>query len=718
MIAAARRTRRDRALIGLAVAVCVCLPAAAVVYQVLWPIPVGLCGLGLAAIAFHVQQGAVARAVASARESDGNWADTLSRGLKEFRTYVNDIGGRSVFARLAYRPKRSDGEDEGRKRRRLVRHLTRAQRIARVGSWEWQRATGRISCSLEVPRILGVPPEDFRLRPADAVSLIHRDDRRSFRRWFIQLAKGRPQPGLDIRVMTPAGDLRYVQLLGEALVGANKRIVGIFGTVQEATERTRAIEEIHRLAYFDALTSLPNRANFDANLEQTLARSQRTGKPFAIMFLDLDQFKRINDTLGHAVGDELLRIVAQRLTRVLRLDAEGGAKGTRQQERDVCRRGGDEFIILLNGLASEQDAGRIARRILDAVAQPVILTGHRVFVSGSIGIVRSPADGIDLNTLLMNADVAMYEAKAQGRNRYSFYKEAMRQETAQRMTIENELRQAVESQQFVLYYQPQVDVRSGRIVGVEALLRWNHPTRGLLSPDTFIAIAEETGLIGPIWEWVLVSVLIQHNTWREMGIDPVPIGVNLSTSQLIDPQLIERLAEIAQIVGVAPSVVELEVTESMLMVDFDAAVVTLNQLRAMGVKIAIDDFGTGYSSLSYLRRLPFDKLKLDRSFTRDATASDQDAAITQAIVSLANTLGLTVVAEGVETVTQLKFLMSLGCSIMQGYLLGYPQPGNVTSEILKAARRSDFFTPPPQDVTIPPPPRPAALIADGGRRLN
>ncbi len=651
----------------------------------LWPIPVGLCALGLAAFVFLAHPARpprLAAPVASVRA----WSDTFSQGIKGLQAYVVRIGRRPVFARRGYLPPRAVGDEEQRRRRRVVRHLTRAQRIARVGSWEWHYATQRIICSVEVARVLGAPPEGFRLQPRDALKFVHPEDRHPFRRWLIQLAKGRAQPALDLRIVTPRGELRHAQLLGETLIDPDKRIVGVVGTIQEATERTRAIEEIHRLAYYDTLTELPNRARFDANLEATLIRARETGKAFAIMFLDLDQFKRINDTMGHAVGDDLLRIIAQRLTRVLRLDPAAPTPAGRQQECDVCRRGGDEFIVLLNGVASEADAGRVAQRVLEALVQPVSLGAQRVFVSGSIGVVFYPRDGDDLTTLLMNADVAMYEAKAQGRNRFSFYREALRAATATRLLLENDLRQAVESQEFMLHYQPQVDVRTGAITGVEALLRWNHPTRGLLPPSQFIAVAEETGLIMPIWEWVLVSVLIQHNIWRDAGIGAVPIGVNLSTAQLVDPGLAARVDEIAQILGVAPQFIELEITESMLMVDYDAAVHTLNQLRGMGVKIAIDDFGTGYSSLSYLRRLPFDKLKLDQSFTRDAVACEQDAAITRAIVSMAHSLELSVVAEGVETVAQLEFLMGLGCTTMQGYLLGRPQPGSTLTEILRAAQ--------------------------------
>jgi diguanylate cyclase (GGDEF)-like protein len=609
--------------------------------------------------------------------------DTIKRSIRGLHGTLAQLGGRPLLTRRAYSPVRSVDDPWHGHRRCGVRHLTQAQRIARLGSWEWHHPARRIICSTEVCRMLAVAPERFHPDAAQVLVLVHPDDRRSFRHWVLKLARGVEQPGLSLRLVTPGGDPRQVHLLGETLVDAASQIVGVVGTVQEASPRSMAIEEIERLAYYDALTELPNRARFHANLKETHARAQRLGKPFAVMFLDLDQFKRINDTLGHAVGDDLLRIVAQRLTRVLRLEPSRVGSPARQLDRDLCRRGGDEFIVLLNGIAGQADAAKVAQRALDALAQPVSLGTHQVFISASIGIVFFPRDGADLDTLLMNADVAMYEAKAQGRNRYSFYEESMGAATASRLSLETELRQAVEGQQFELHYQPQVDVRSGAYVGVEALLRWNHPGRGVLSPTEFITVAEETGLIMPIWEWVLVSAMIQHNTWREMGLGAIPIGVNLSTAQLVDPGLAMRVQEIARIVGVRLQYLELEVTESMLMVDFDSAVRTLNQLRAMGIKIAIDDFGTGYSSLSYLRRLPFDKLKLDQSFTRDAVRCEQDAAITRAIISLAQCLDLAVVAEGVETQGQLDFLLALGCTTMQGYLLGRPVPGPVLAQMVR-----------------------------------
>jgi EAL domain-containing protein (putative c-di-GMP-specific phosphodiesterase class I) len=338
--------------------------------------------------------------------------------------------------------------------------------------------------------------------------------------------------------------------------------------------------------------------------------------------------------------------------------------------------------VLLNGVSSEHDATRAANRLLTMLAQPIVLGTHEVFVSASIGIVLYPRDGEDLDTLLKNADVAMYHAKAQGRNRFSFYHDAMRAASAQQLSIEHDLRKALEGEQFELYYQPQIEIRTGRIVGIEALIRWNHPTLGMLGPAQFIGVAEESGLIMAIWEWVLVAALIQHNEWLAQGLPAVIIAVNLSSAQFGDPALAEHVEEIARVVGVPLDYLELEVTESMLLGDSDVAHKTLTALRAMGVKIAIDDFGTGYSSLSYLRRLPLDKLKLDQSFIRDA-GNERDMAITRAIIAMAQSLKLAVVAEGVETQAQIDLLLSLGCTTVQGFLLGRPLPAAETAELLR-----------------------------------
>ncbi|HKW79711.1 MAG TPA: EAL domain-containing protein [Casimicrobiaceae bacterium] len=619
---------------------------------------------------------------------DTRRALTTTRGARSTELVSLQRGLDNMYRRVARREQRLKAAYEAAQResaasRNLAQQLTRSQRIARIGSWEWDRASDNVVCSGEVFRILGANPTQIGSRPYAILRLVHNDDRRAFKRWLVRLACGNLMPGQDARILGQDGELRHVHVLAEPLLSAGGKVTGLAGTIQDATERTRAIQQIHRLAYFDAVTELPNRSRFDAQLAETLEGARRDGTSFAIMYLDLDQFKRINDTLGHAVGDDLLRVIAQRLTRGMRPDDIAGLPQAKTIERDVCRHGGDEFIVLLKGVASEQDAARAATRLLAILAQPITLGTHEVFVSASIGIVLYPRDGEDLDTLLKNADVAMYHAKAQGRSRFYFYQDSMRAASAQRLSLEHDLRKALEGGQFELYYQPQIEVRSGRIVGIEALIRWNHPTLGMLGPAHFIPAAEEAGLIMALWEWVMVAALIQHNAWLAEGLPPVTIGVNLSSGQFGDPALAQRVEEIARVVGVPLDYLELEVTESMLLVDSEAALRTLTALRSMGVKIAIDDFGTGYSSLSYLRRLPLDKLKLDQSFIRDAGQNDGDVAITRAIIAMAQSLNLTVVAEGVETQAQIDLLLKLGCNVVQGFMLGRPLPAAATAKLLR-----------------------------------
>jgi diguanylate cyclase (GGDEF)-like protein len=618
------------------------------------------------------------------REDDGaSRAVVQSPGLAGLQRSLESVHRRVARRVHKLKAARDAAELEASAERTIAQRLTRAQRIARLGSWEWERGSDTIACSAEVYRILGVDEAVYPARPASIQSFIHQDDRRAFRRWLIKLASGAEAEGMDLRIVAHAGDLRHVHLLGEGMADDGGRIVGVAGTIQDATERTRAIQQIHRLAYFDVLTELPNRSRFHEKLAETLDIAKRDAKPFAIMFLDLDHFKRINDTLGHAVGDDLLRIIAQRLTRSLRQEDMAGMTHLKVGERDVCRQGGDEFIVLLNGVTSEQEAAQAANRLLSTLAQPIVLGTQELFISASIGIVLYPRDGENLDTLLKNADVAMYHAKGEGRNRFYFYQDSMRAASAERLSLEHDLRKALEGGQFELHYQPQIEVHSGQIVGMEALIRWNHPVLGLLSPGHFIGVAEEAGMIMDIWEWVMITALIQHNAWVEQGLPAVTIAVNLSSVQFDDPGLAERVRESAGVVGVPLDFLELEVTESMLMRDFDATLKTLTALRAMGVKIAIDDFGTGYSSLAYLRRLPVDKLKLDQSFTRDVGHKEGDGAIIKAVMAMAQSLQLAVVAEGVETQAQIDFLVGLGCTTVQGYMLGRPLPAAATATLLR-----------------------------------
>ncbi len=688
----ARSGWRLAARFGVRIAVAVALAHLALVA----PLSLGMIGpatfavlavvLSLAGgtIAIHPLARALVRlhaVVGDIGRGDGEPAVALgSRTLSDLDNEIADLQERTRRRLAELSVVHGAAQRQGLAQQRLAKQLMRAQRIARVGSFEWDRATQRVVCSPEVFRLLrlddGSPPEAAKL-----LAMIHPEDRRAFRRWVVRVARGVEPNGLDLRVRAHNGDELNLHVLAEATRSA-RRAVGMIGTVQDATERTRSIQQIHRLAYYDVLTELPNRSRFHEKLGETLEAARRGGKSFALMFLDLDQFKRINDTLGHSVGDELLRIVAQRLTRVLRVDDSAAAASGRSADRDVCRQGGDEFIVLLNGVATEEGAARAATRVIETLAQPIRIGTQEIFLSASIGIVLFPRDGADLDALLKNADVAMYHAKAEGRNRCSFYSESMRQATAERLSLEGDLRRAIEGEQFEVHYQPQIDVATQRVIGMEALIRWNHPKLGKLWPQHFIKAAEEAGLIMAIWEWVFVTTLIQHNVWRQEGLPPLRIGVNLSNTQFADPALAARIQEIAGVVDVPLSHVELELTESALAQNFDRAVETLRALRAMGVKIAIDDFGTGYSSLSYLRRLPIDKLKLDHSFTADAVDSAEGAAVARAIIDIASALSLEVVAEGVETRQQIDTLSAMGCTKMQGYLLARPLTTAAMTELL------------------------------------
>lgn len=432
--------------------------------------------------------------------------------------------------------------------------------------------------------------------------------------------------------------------------------VGIFSDI---TEQKQNEARITHLAYRDPLTGLANRFSLHGQLAQSLAEARRNAGRLAVMFIDLDRFKVINDSLGHDVGDQLLVTVARRLRGLLR-------------ESDlVARLGGDEFVIVLPGIAGPEDAARVAEKVVAAVGEPLTLAGHSLRTSPSIGIGIYPEDGQDADTLLKNADAAMYHAKRHGRNNFRFFTADMNAAATERLLLETQLHHALEREEFVLMYQPQIDIASGGVVGVEALVRWRHPERGLIAPDQFIPIAEDTGLIVPLGAWVLDEACRQLVTWGEAA-SGLRVAVNLSVHQFRDTQLVERVAMTLARTGLAASRLELEITESAVMDNPEQAVETLHALAGQGVKLAIDDFGTGYSSLGYLKRLPTGRLKIDRSFVMDLEHDLNDFAITNAVIALARSLGLAVTAEGIETPVQLEMLRKAGCDEGQGYLISRP----------------------------------------------
>ena len=451
--------------------------------------------------------------------------------------------------------------------------------------------------------------------------------------------------------------LSMIAIRNEA--GETIHYLGIFA---DLSEKKQAEAHLHHLAYYDVLTELPNRMQLEDRLKQALAAAMANNSLMALLHLDLDRFKAINDSLGHAFGDSLLQAVAERLA--------GNIRGS----DTIARFSGDEFAMLLTDVGNQENAGVVARKILETLAKPFNLDGHEIFVTPSIGIAFYPLDAANKEDLLKNADSATSHAKLQGGNCYRFYSREMNTVVSQRLNLETSLRHALEREEFVLYYQPQIGLGDNRIVGMEALLRWQHPERGLVSPMEFIPLLEETGLIVPVGEWVLRTACAQNRAWQDAGLPPMRVAVNLSAHQFRQSNLTDVVCQTLLDTGLAPEHLELEVTESVMIQDLQTTITTLHQLHVIGIQISIDDFGTGYSSLGYLKRLPISKIKIDQSFVRDICADPDDAAIADAVISLGHSLKLQVIAEGVETVEQLDYLRAHGCDEVQGYYFSRPLP--------------------------------------------
>lgn len=447
-------------------------------------------------------------------------------------------------------------------------------------------------------------------------------------------------------------------------------IVGEVVTFKDITQRKQLEEEIRYRAYFDSLTDLPNRMLLKDRLSQGIIYAQTHGEKLAVLYLDLDRFKFINDTLGHSYGDLLLRDVAQRLTNCV-------TKGV-----TVSRQGGDEFTIFVPNISSEEEVLEVVQRIIDSFADPFRLMDHEIYIKTSIGISLYPDNGSSVDELIKNADTAMYKSKEISGNSYHFFREGMDTRTFDSVKLENELYKALDQQELVIYYQPQVDYGTSRIVGVEALLRWNHPTRGMIAPDQFIPIAEETALIVPIGEWVLKEACKQLKAWQSQGLPLYSISVNLSVRQFEQNNLFATVKHVLDEVGLSPECLHLELTENLIIKNTELTLMTMKQLKGLGVKIAIDDFGTGYSSLGYLKNLPIDTLKIDKSFLQDISPDGDNAAITNSIIMLAKNLNLKVIAEGVETSHQADFLATRNCHLMQGYYFSRPMKAQDLTEKL------------------------------------
>ncbi|WP_250622943.1 putative bifunctional diguanylate cyclase/phosphodiesterase [Pinirhizobacter soli] len=552
--------------------------------------------------------------------------------------------------------------------------LAFAQQLAHVGNWEYGVATADGSWSPELYRILGLD-ESTDVPTHESLMLCVPDEERSpLLRSFMSLRTDGTRFGLEHRIVHRDGSERFVFHQAEATRDQGK-IVSLRGTVQDITERKMHEAQIEFLANHDALTGLPNRNLLSDRIAQAIARAQRDNRRVGVMILDLDRFKFINDNFGHQVGDGLLKAVAARL------------RATVREVDTVARLGGDEFVIVLSSMAHPGDSEIAAQKILDAFVPPILMEGHELHVTTSIGISVFPEDGFNAEVLLKTSDAALFIAKDKGRNCFQLYTSQMGVQVEEQAELVNALTQAVVRNELEIHYQPKVDLKSGAVSGVEALLRWRRPGIGLIAPDIFIPLAELTGLIIPIGEWVLRTACIQAKAWHDAGHIGLTMAVNISARQFRLNNVQDLVRSALADSGLHAAFLELELTESVLMHDKEAAVKALQQLKEIGVVLTLDDFGTGYSSLSYLKEFPIDVIKIDKSFISDVASSVDGASLTRSIISMAESLHMITVAEGVETEEQLSFLNINRCDRMQGHYFSRPLPAGEMNALLGARTR-------------------------------
>ncbi len=544
------------------------------------------------------------------------------------------------------------------------------------GFWMFDADLNTIDLNQALMNLLGHTKEEILQKKL--IAFVRKDKLDLFKEQ-IKIALAGENHVFDTVLQAKNGHDIYVLMNATTIQGKKGKAVQTFAFLTDITQLKEAEKERDYNAHLDPLTGLPNRVLWFDRLDQAIAEAKRYPGMIAVLFLNLDRFKSVNDVLGHDIGDLLLKEAAKRLSALVR------------RMDTTARMGGDEFLIILQNITNEEDVSHLARKVVASLSQPFFLKGHECRIEVSIGISLYPIDGIDRESLLKNADIAMCDIKKRGGNRFQFHSADMNTKIYDRRMMENRLRRALERKEFVLYYQPQVDIHTWKITGMEALIRWHSPDLGLLSSDQLVPLAEEIGLIIPIGEWVLKTACRQSKLWQEAGIPTLQMGVNLSGHQLKQKNLIKMLSGMIQETGIPKESLALELTESVAMHNVEEGVDTLSRLHEMGIDILIDDFGVGYSSLNYLKRLPIQTLKIDKSFVDDVASCPDDLAIITAIVAMAHTLNLKVIAEGVETVEQLKVLKSLRCNEMQGYLFSKPLPSEeATRLLLRGNKHLDF----------------------------
>ncbi|HEX6530618.1 MAG TPA: EAL domain-containing protein [Burkholderiales bacterium] len=563
----------------------------------------------------------------------------LADGLSVVKVKIYDLNGLTVYSTDPRQIGQDASQNPGFQRARDGYAISNLTLRRKVDSWEGEMFERHILATY-------VPVHVYDAAPVEAVLEVYND--------VTELVEATQASQWKI-LAAVLGAMVLIYFVLQAILSYYQRLLA-----DKERERAAQEERIRHQAYHDALTGLPNRASFTEHLEESMRRAKRAGWPLALLFLDLDLFKRVNDSLGHDAGDRLLRVAAERIRRSVR-------------EADMLfRMGGDEFTVLLEDVRGPEEAAMVATRVLEGIAEPLQLQHHEIAVTASIGIALYPRDDVVGERLVKSADTAMYRAKELGRNRYAFFAREMNERVESQMMIEQALRRALKNDEFVLHFQPRVSATSGRATGAEALLRWKHPEWGLVEPARFVPLLEETGLVVPVGGWVLAEACRQAAAWQGAGLPPLRVSVNLSSRQFRSEALFDAVSEALRASRLAPQLLELELTESLLVENVEHAMGVMGKLKAIGVAISIDDFGTGYSSLGYLKRFPIDSLKIDRSFVRDIATSPKDAAIVKAISALARSLGMGLIAEGVEEPWQVEFLRARHCTEMQGYLFSKP----------------------------------------------
>jgi diguanylate cyclase (GGDEF)-like protein len=549
--------------------------------------------------------------------------------------------------------------------------LQRAQRVAHMGSWKWDPESDEMQWSDETFRVLGLEPGSFIPSGQTLLSRVHNEDRPLLQEHLRLAVKSGKAFSLEHRVTLPDGNTVRVRHEGESC-GLDGFLVG---TIQDITSQVESIQSIQQLANVDSLTGLANRRFFLERLDQAINDARRTGQLGALLYLDLDQFKRINDSLGHRAGDVLLRTVADRIIRQVREhDDVGRLNQFEGGYHSISRLGGDEFTVFLPNVTRRSDVEQIAKRLLHALGRPIEIDHREVLVTVSIGVAMFPSHAEDAETLLQHADSAMYFAKDRGRNNYQFYDDSMGTEALRSLLLESNLRRALPEGALSVAYQPRIRVRDGTVCGAEALMRWNDRELGRIAASEFIPVAEESGLIVPLGSWIFETVCEEKRRLNNDGAPPIPLSVNVSPAQFVRDDVEAMVTHGLRHHGIEPSQIEIEITESLLMQQDQSVSMALHTLRAIGVRIALDDFGTGYSSLSYLTQFPIDTLKIDRCLVRDVHSDPNSQGILRALIEMGHSLGMVVVAEGVDCVEQYEILKRLGCDEAQGFLFSQAVP--------------------------------------------